>query len=130
MSPTKIKNWSYYFFVNSVLPENLSLPEVAEALNIRLRDVRTLISEHKLLATRPVGPLVVTSDQLIEEDGQWKVLGNLRGTLILLADSGFSDDEAHSWLHRVDAELGKTPMEALRNGEHRAVRRIASSLAY
>ncbi|WP_230198309.1 Rv2175c family DNA-binding protein [Flaviflexus massiliensis] len=116
--------------MNSVLPDNMSLPEVAVALNIRLRDVRTLISEHKLLATRPEGPLVVTSDQLVEEDGTWQVLGNLRGTLILLSDSGFSDDEAHEWLHREDAELGMTPMEALRQGKHRAVRRIASGLAY
>ncbi|WP_182353416.1 Rv2175c family DNA-binding protein [Flaviflexus huanghaiensis] len=108
----------------------MSLPEVAEALGIRLRDVRTLISDRRLLATRPEGPLVITRDQLVESDGTWQVLGNLRGTLILLADAGFSDDEAHEWLHREEPELGETPMAALRSGKHRAVRRIASGLAF
>ncbi|AZN31007.1 DNA-binding protein [Flaviflexus salsibiostraticola] len=108
----------------------MSLPEVAEVLGIRLRDVRSLISDRRLLAVRPTGPLVITSDQLVEVDGAWEVLGNLRGTLILLTDAGFSDDEAHEWLHRVEPELGETPIEALRAGKHRAVRRIVASLAF
>ena len=108
----------------------MSLPEVAEALNIRLRDVRTLISDQRLLATRPTGPLSVSSDQLIEEEGQLTVLGNLRGTLVLLSDSGFTADEADEWLHREDPELEETPMSALRGGRHRAVRRIIASTAF
>ena len=125
-----MKNWSYHLPVNSVLPDQMSLPEVADALNVRLRDVRTMISDRRLLATRPSGPLVVTSDQLVESDTGWEVLGNLRGTLVLLADSGFSDDEAHDWLHRFNDELEATPMDALHDGKHRAVRRVASALAY
>lgn len=114
----------------SPLPDQMSLPEVAEALGIRLRDVRSLISDRRLLATRPAGPLVVTADQLVEAEGRWEVLGSLRGTLILLSDVGFSDDEAAEWLHREDAELGETPIAALRAGKHRAVRRIIASLAF
>lgn len=112
------------------LPDRLSLPEAAEALDIRLRDVRTLISDRRLIATRPTGPLSIASDQLIEEDGRYVVLGNLRGTLILLADSGFSDDEADEWLHREEPELGEAPISALRKGSHRAVRRAIASQAF
>ncbi|MBM9433273.1 Rv2175c family DNA-binding protein [Flaviflexus equikiangi] len=116
--------------MNSPLPDHLSIPEAAEALGIRLRDVRALISDRRLLATRRTGPLTVSSDQLIEVDGRYEVLGSLRGTLILLEDSGFSDSEAEEWLHRENPELGEAPIAALRSGKHRAVRRTIASLAF
>jgi len=108
----------------------MSLPEVAEALNIRLRDVRTLVSDQRLLATRPTGPLSISSDQLVDEDGTFTILGNLRGTLTVLFDAGFTEEEADEWLHREEPELGQTPMSALREGRHRAVRRIVAGLAF
>lgn len=108
----------------------MSIPEVAEALDIRLRDVRELISDKRLLATRLTGPLSVSSDQLVDEGGRWTLLGNLRGTLTLLSDSGFTEEESEAWLGREHAELGESPMVALRNGRHRAVRRVIAGLAF
>lgn len=108
----------------------LSIPEVAERLHVRLRDVRTMIADRKLVAVRIDGPVVVPGEQLVEQEGQWVPLGSLRGTLTLLADAGFSDEEACDWLYRNNEELGEIPMMALRHGRHREVRRIISGLAF
>ena len=110
----------------------LSLPEVAEVLDVRLRDVRTLISDRRLIAIRrgENNALAVTGGQIVIKDGEPVPLPALRGTLILLADSGFSDDEAFAFLYREDPELGTTPMQALLDGKHHAVRRIVAGLAF
>ncbi|MDO5724316.1 MAG: Rv2175c family DNA-binding protein [Flaviflexus sp.] len=112
------------------LPDHLSLPETAELLDCRLRDVRTMLGDRRLLAVRHDGPLVISSDQLVRTGEGYDVLGNLRGTLMLLADSGFSDEEADAFLHRTEPELGETPIAALRAGRHRAVRRVVVGLAF
>ena len=52
--------------------------------------VHRLIEDRQLLAVRRDGVLVVPASFLL--DGE--PLRELRGTLVLLADSGFSDDEA------------------------------------
>lgn len=108
----------------------MTLPEVAELLECRLRDVRAMIGDHRLLAVRRDGPLTVSADQFVREEGAWRPLGNLRGTLISLADAGFTDDEANAFLHRPEPELGEEPMAALRRGRHRAVRRVIAGLAF
>lgn len=112
------------------MPKLLSVPEVAELLDVRLRDVRTMIADRRLIAVRLDGPIVLPSDQLVEEDGQLVPLRSLRGTLTLLADAGYSDEEMYHWLYRDEPELGSTPMEALRSGGHRAVRRVIAGLAF
>lgn len=89
-----------------------------------------MIADRRLIAVRLDGPLVLPKDQFVEEDGVSVPLGNLRGTLTLLADAGYSDDEMYEWLYRVDEELGQTPMNALRAGGHRAVRRVIAGLAF
>jgi hypothetical protein len=49
---------------------------------------------------------------------------------VLLADSGFTDDEAMRWLLDVDDSLGTSPIEALRAGRKAEVRRVAQALAF
>lgn len=83
------------------------------------------MEDHQLLAVRREGVLSVPSDFL--RDGE--VLGELRGTLIVLADAGFSDTEAMDWMLNEEESLGASPIDALRAGRKAEVRRIAQALA-
>jgi hypothetical protein len=111
-----------------------SVPEVAELLGLRQRDVRAMLKERRLLAV-PHGPHAAPSipaEMLVrpDEGGRPTALASLRGTLTLLADSGFDDVEALRWLYAPHDELGTTPMHALLEGHTHAVRRAALSLAF
>ncbi|WP_159620885.1 Rv2175c family DNA-binding protein [Ruania rhizosphaerae] len=111
----------------------LSLPEVADALEVRLRDVRTMLAERRLVAVRqgPNDAWSVPADLLTVGEGDaGRVLASLRGTLIQLADAGLTDSECVIWLFSEDAELGERPIDALRSGRTHAVRRAAQPLAF
>ncbi|MBM7825510.1 hypothetical protein JOD55_001337 [Arcanobacterium pluranimalium] len=113
-------------------PQWLSIPEVADLLSVRQRDVRSLLAEKKLLAVRrgSNNALAIHPDQIVINEGIAQPLKSLRGTLISLADAGFSDDEAMDWLLRVEPELEKTPLECLRSGNVHAVRRVITGLVF
>ena len=53
----------------------------------------------------------------------------MRGTIIVLQDAGFSDDELIDWLLSEEESIGLTPIEALRRGRKSEVRRVAQTLA-
>jgi len=102
----------------------LTIPDLTELLGLKVSQVRRLIEDRALLARRV--------------DGVWRVpglfvkgtepLGELRGTLVLLGDLGFSDDEAIDWLLGPEDSLGTSPIEALRAGRKAEVRRVAQAL--
>lgn len=110
-----------------------SIPEVAAALGIRDREVRSMISERSLVAVRHGGRAPVVPARLIvpapERDGSAVVAG-LRGTVTLLADAGYDDAETVAWLFRHNDELGSTPLDALVALRTHAVRRAAQGLAF
>jgi len=54
----------------------------------------------------------------------------LPGTLTLLADVGYSDEEALVWLFTEDPTLPGRPVEALRANRGREVRRRAQASAF
>lgn len=85
-----------------------------------------MLEDRHLLGVRRDKVLVVPEEFLV--DGE--PLSDLRGTLILLADDGFSDDEAVEWMLSVDDSLGVSPITALRAGRKAEVRRIAQALAF
>lgn len=58
-----------------------------------------------------------------------EALPELRGTVILLEDSGFTLDEALSWLLDEEESLGTAPVDALLAGRKAEVRRVAQALA-
>lgn len=116
-------------------PENshtwMSVPEVAQKLGARDRDVRSMLRDRRLLATRRregKGPQI-PADMLVLVEGVWQVLPSLHGTLVLLADCGLDDEEAMRWLLAQDDQLDAVPLEALRAERTHAVRRVASTLA-
>jgi len=104
----------------------LTIPDVAEELGIPLSRVRRLLEDRHLLATRVDGVLRIPADFL--RDGE--PLGELHGTLVVLHDAGFSDDEAMRWLLSEEESIGAAPLDALRAGRKAEVRRVAQSLAF
>jgi hypothetical protein len=104
----------------------LTVPDLVDALGIPQGRVRRLLEEKVLLAVRRDGVLRVPADFVL--DGE--PLGDLRGTVIVLHDAGFSDDEAMSWLLDEDDTLGAAPIDALRAGRKAEVRRVAQALGF
>ena len=106
------------------MTEWLTVPDLVELQGSTPSRIRRQIEERILPGTRRDGVLVVSADFL--RDGV--ALPELRGTAILLADAGFSDDEIVSWLLDVEPSIGEAPIAALRAGRKALVRRIAQAV--
>lgn len=106
--------------------EFLTIPDLVEMLGISPGKVHRLIEERHLAAVRVDGVVRVPAEFLRDDEP----LPALRGTLILLADAGYSDEETVAWLLGDNDELGRRPIEVLRAGNKSAVRRAAQSLAF
>lgn len=127
--------------LDALVDEWLPLPDVAERLGIDVGKVRRLVQEDKLLAVRQGERkiLSVPAKFLLQRaDGAWEVVPSLQGTLVLLADAGFSEEESVAWLFTPDPSLQtlgtgpvppQTPIEALRGGHKTEIRRRAQALA-
>ncbi|WP_342384243.1 Rv2175c family DNA-binding protein [Agrococcus sp. KRD186] len=102
-------------------PEWLTVPDLVEILDEPVGRIHRLIEEHRLPATRRNGPVQVPSAVL--RDGE--PMSEIRGTLLVLLDLGFTEDEALDWLINDDDALGTTPVDALRQGRKAEVRRVA-----
>lgn len=105
--------------------EWLTMPDLVDVLDVALGRVRRLIDEHYLVGSRRSGAFAVPSMFIV--DGH--PLPSLRGTIIVLQDAGFSDDEVIDWLLAPEEELGRSPIDALLAGHKSSVRRIARTLA-
>ncbi|WP_345802306.1 Rv2175c family DNA-binding protein [Microbacterium sp. AZCO] len=103
----------------------LTLPELVEVLGEPLGRVRRLFDEQQLIGSRRDGALKVPSVFIV--DG--RPLSSLRGTVFVLHDAGFSDDEAIDWLLSDEDSIGMAPIEALLAGRKSEVRRVAQALA-
>lgn len=103
----------------------LTIPEVAELLQLPLGKVHRLIEDHALVEYRINGVRKVPAE--IIKDGE--PLPNLRGTILVLLDSGFSLEGALEWLYTVEESLQTTPMAALVAGKKAEIRRLAQALA-
>ena len=104
----------------------MPLPDVAQALDLSITRVRTMVREHKLPAVRRDG-VVKVPDVFLRNGAPIK---QLHGTALLLLDGGFNEDGVMEWLLSEDESLGCTPIEALRTGRHAEVRRVAATLAW
>ena len=103
----------------------LTVPDLVERLGLTPSRVHRLIEDRHLLAQRRGGVLSVP-EVFLDEEGP---LPELRGTIIVLGDNGFTDDEAMSWLLEPEDSLGTAPIDALLAGRKAEVRRIAQALA-
>jgi len=111
--------------VDELVTTWLTLPEAAERLGVPVNRVRQMLADHQLVATRRDGVLAVPADFV--RDG--KVLKGLPGTLTLLADARFSDDETMRWLF-TDDDLPGSPVQALAENRGTEVKRRAQALGF
>ncbi|WP_269936859.1 Rv2175c family DNA-binding protein [Arthrobacter sp. HY1533] len=114
--------------VESVVSEWLPLPDVAEMLDVPVTKVHALVKDGTLLAAR-VGERNIRAvpAEFISGD---HVLESLRGTITVLRDAGFEDEEAILWLFTVDESLPGRPVDALREGRKTEIRRRAAALGW
>lgn len=103
----------------------LTLADVVERTGESLGRVRRLLDERQLIGSRRNGPFQIPAVFLVDDHP----LGSLRGTVIVLQDAGFSDDEAIDWLLTPEESIGLAPIEALLAGRKSEVRRVAQTLA-
>jgi excisionase family DNA binding protein len=104
----------------------LTIPEAGELLGIVPGKVRRLIEEHHLIAIKAEGVQRIPAELIVNGEP----LPSLRGTVVLLLDSGYTLGGAIKWLYTVEASLGTTPVSALLQGRKTEVRRVAQSLAF
>ncbi|WP_307836089.1 Rv2175c family DNA-binding protein [Phycicoccus sonneratiae] len=116
--------------LEALVPDWLTVPDLAERLGLRLSDVRRLIEERELLAVR-VGErrVVAVPAGFVDDDGP---LPALRGTFTVLADGGMDDAEVIRWLHTPDDTLPVpgAPLDAIRAGFKTEVRKRAMEEAF
>jgi hypothetical protein len=106
----------------------LTLPEVAERLDLPVNRTRQLLKEHQLVAVRR-GDRNVLSVPAAFLDGS-QILKGLSGTLNLLADNRFTEEESVRWLFTPDESLPGTPVQALAENRGTEVRRRAHALGF
>ncbi|MFJ9828464.1 MULTISPECIES: Rv2175c family DNA-binding protein [unclassified Streptomyces] len=115
---------------DALVPAWLFLPDIAEMLDVEVTRVRQLVKEGQLIAVRREvrpGEKILQVPAAFIQDG--KVVKGLSGTLTLLRDDGFSDEEMLEWLFTPDPTLPGTPAQALGENRGTEVKRRAQALA-
>jgi hypothetical protein len=106
----------------------LSFRDVADRLGVSPTKVRQMVRDHQLAALRhpdtrePQVPAEMLSGHA--------VVKGLAGTLTLLADAGYDEEESVRWLFTADDSLPGRPIDALRENRGTEVRRRAQALAF
>lgn len=108
--------------------EWLTLPDVAELLNIPVTRVHRLIEDGALVDVR-VGQDAVRKIPAVFFVGS-QIAPHLEGTITLLKDQGLSHEEIVEWLCTPDESLPGAPIEHLRSGQRGEVRRRAQVLGF
>lgn len=132
--------------------EWLTLPDLAEQLGIEPRRARQLIQEREVVGLRRgernvlsvparflvpphlANPANVVTEERAEPDDvasppRAVVLASLPGTISVLTDQRFTDEEIIEWLFSYESGIGAAPIDALRAGRKSEVRRVAQGLA-
>ncbi|GAA1550541.1 Rv2175c family DNA-binding protein [Dermacoccus barathri] len=108
----------------------LTVPDLAEELGMSLRQVRQMIADREIVAARVGERNVVAVPASFVQDGA--VVTPLMGTVTVLSDAGFSDEEAIRWLCTPDETLpiDGAPIDMLRAGRKTEVRKRAMEEAF
>jgi hypothetical protein len=105
----------------------VTVPDVAERLDVPVTRVHQMLRDHHLLAVRRDGVLRIPAE-LVAGKG---VLKHLPGVLTLLFDAGYNDEEAMRWLYTEDDSLpGGTPAATLNGPAATEVKRRAQALGF
>ncbi|GAA4680224.1 helix-turn-helix domain-containing protein [Streptomyces buecherae] len=112
---------------DALVPAWLTLPDIAELLDVEVTRVRQLVKEGQLIAVRRGENRALHVPAEFIGDG--RIVKGLVGTLTLLRDDGFTDEEMLEWLFTADPTLPGTPAQALRENRGTEVKRRAQALA-
>lgn len=104
----------------------LSIAEVGDHLGLKPSRIRQLLRDGQLAGVRHGGETRVPADFL---DAR-RVVKGLPGTITLLRDSGYSDEEVVRWLYTPDESLPGTPIQALRENRGTEVKRRAQAAGF
>ena len=113
--------------IDALVPAWLTLPDIAEMLDVEVTRVRQLVKDGQLIAVRR-GENRALHVPAAFIDGD-KVVKGLSGTLTLLRDDGFTVEEMLEWLFTPDPSLPGTPAQALGENRGTEVKRRAQALA-
>ncbi|WP_373298383.1 Rv2175c family DNA-binding protein [Nakamurella endophytica] len=102
-------------------PSYVPVPAIAAALHLVVTRVHQLLRDRQLVAVRRDGVQQIPLE-FVDDTG---VVKGLPGTITLLTDAGFSDQEIVDWLFEADDTLPGRPITALRENRGREVHRRA-----
>lgn len=111
--------------LDDLVSQWVPLPDVAEALDITITQVRSMLDEGMLVAVKRGKPKVW---RVPHEIFTPQPCEHLPGTLTLLFDAGLTAEEAVRWLFTPDTSLPGTPWTNLVEGHKTEVRRRAQAL--
>ena len=114
--------------LEALVEQWLTLPDLAEQIDLPLPKVRQLVREGKLVTVARGTPPVQYVPADLVRDG--KLVKGLAGALTVLRDAGFSNIEALRWLLTEDDALPGRPVDAMAAGRDTAVKRRAQVLAF
>jgi hypothetical protein len=106
----------------------LSLPELAEQIDVPLPKLRQLVREGRLVTIRRGSPPVQSVPSDFVHDGH--LIKGLSGALTVLRDAGYSGEQALRWLLTDDDALAGRPVDVMAEGRDTAVKRRAQVLAF
>lgn len=114
--------------LEELVGEWVAFPDLAERWDIPVTKVHNMVNDGRLLASR-IGENAYRAVPalFVQEDGP---LEALRGTVSVLKDAGYSEDQAIRWLFTADESLPGRPVDALREGRKTEIRRRAQALAW
>lgn len=107
--------------------ELITLPDVAELLNLPITKVHQLLKDGKLVITRDEQGRRAMPRIFV---AQGVVLKSLPSVITVLRDGGYNDDEIVAWLLRPDDSLPGTPAQALAENRGTEVKRRAQAAAF
>jgi hypothetical protein len=114
--------------IETLVGKWLTLPEVAEQLDVIVTRVHNMIKDRYLVDIR-LGERKVRYVPAEFLSGQ-EVLKPLRGTIMVLEDAGFDEAGIIRWLFTEDDSLPGRPIDALHAGRKTEIRRRAQALAW
>jgi Rv2175c C-terminal domain of unknown function len=103
----------------------LPISDAARQLGVPVSRIQQLVRDGHLLSVRQNGVQNVPADFL----DCTVVVKGLVGTITVLRDGGYSDEEILRWLFDEDPSLPGTPIAALRSNRGREVKRRAQAMA-
>lgn len=113
--------------IEALVPKWMYLPDISEKWGVLVTEVRTMVKSGSLVAVRRgENNALQVPAAFIAETGPVK---HLVGTLTVLRDCGFNDEEILEWMFTEDPSLPGTPIQALCENRATEVKRRAQAMA-